>query len=116
EDGKWVIIPVNEGFSQGCPASPVFAGIVVLHDILSQIQPELEAHVAHRKAYGDCGDDGLGSLGIIMAYVDDVNSILNHSDIKYFLNRFRKLTTPLGAILNTEKTRILTTTTGESVV
>jgi hypothetical protein len=51
-----------------------------------------------------------------MAYVDDVNSILNHSDIKYFLNRFRELGTPLGAILNTEKTRILTTTTGESVV
>jgi hypothetical protein len=39
-------------------------------------------------AYGDCSDDGLGSLGIIMAYVDDVNSILHHSDTKYFLDRF----------------------------
>lgn len=115
EDGKWVIIPVNEGFSQGCPASPVFAAIV-LHDILSQIQPELNARAAQRKAYGDCGDDGLGSLGIIMAYVDDVNSILHHSDIKYFLDRFRELGGPLGAILNTEKTRILTTTTGNSVI
>lgn len=51
-----------------------------------------------------------------MAYVDDVNSILHHSDIQFFLDQFYKLGSPLGAILNTEKTRILTTTTGQSVV
>jgi hypothetical protein len=52
-----------------------------------------------------------------MAYVDDVNSILHHSDTQYFLDRFRELDSPLGAILNTEKTMILTTTTtGISVV
>jgi hypothetical protein len=46
EDGSWVIIKVNKGFSQGCPASPVFAAIV-LHDILSTIQPKLEQRAAH---------------------------------------------------------------------
>jgi hypothetical protein len=51
-----------------------------------------------------------------MAYVDDVNSILHHSDIQFFLDRFHDLGSPLGAILNTEKTRILTTTSGQSVV
>ena len=85
EDGKQVIIPVAEGFSQGCPASPVFAAIV-LHDILSCIQCELEARAAQRKAHSDCDDDGMGSLGIIMAYVDDVNSVLHHSDIQFFLD------------------------------
>ncbi|KAL7502962.1 hypothetical protein ACHAXN_001911, partial [Cyclotella atomus] len=47
EDGTWVIIDVTEGFSQGCPASPVFAAIV-LHDILCRIQPLLEQRAAHR--------------------------------------------------------------------
>lgn len=47
EDGSWVIVKVNEGFSQGCTASPVFAAII-LHDILSKIQPELESHATHR--------------------------------------------------------------------
>jgi hypothetical protein len=28
-DGTWESIPVNEGFSQGCPASPVFAAFVL---------------------------------------------------------------------------------------
>jgi hypothetical protein len=82
--GQWVIVPVHEGFSQGCPASPDFVAIV-LHDILSQIQPELVARAAQRrKAHGDCRDDGLGSLGFIMAYVDDVNRVLHHNDIINF--------------------------------
>jgi hypothetical protein len=59
ENGEWTVIPVEEGFSQGCPASPVFAALV-LHDILSTIQPELERRAAQRKALGDNGDDGLG--------------------------------------------------------
>ncbi|KAL7503585.1 hypothetical protein ACHAXN_002323, partial [Cyclotella atomus] len=61
EDGSWVIIEVNKGFSQGCPASPAFAAII-LHDILSKIQPELECRAAHRALNNDKGDDSLGSL------------------------------------------------------
>lgn len=115
EDGQWRIIAVTEGFSQGCPASPVFAAIV-LHDILSQIQPELEHRATQRKAAGDLGDDGHGSTGFSLAYVDDVNAVLHHQDVQYFLQRFKALGEPLGAILNTEKTRIMTTTTGNSLV
>jgi hypothetical protein len=37
-------------------------------------------------------------------------------EAKYFLRRFTELDGPLGAILNTEKTRILTTTSGNSLV
>jgi hypothetical protein len=40
ENGEWEIISVTEGFTQGCPVSPVFAAIV-LNDILSTIQKEL---------------------------------------------------------------------------
>ena len=41
ENGTWKVIPVQEGFAQGCPASPVFAALV-LNDILSKIQSELD--------------------------------------------------------------------------
>ncbi len=75
---------VNEGFSQGCPASPVFATIV-LQDILSTIQPELESQPAQSKLNNGGGDDGYGSLGFILTYIDDVNCMLHHEDVEFFL-------------------------------
>ena len=44
----------------------------------------------------------------MMAYVDDVNCLLPISDVKHFLDSFKKHGEPLGAFMNTEKTRILT--------
>jgi hypothetical protein len=115
EDGTWTVIAVNEGFSQGCPASPVFAAIV-LNEILTQLQTELNLRAQERKLKGDFSDDKHGCIAIILAYVDDCNILLHHDDVLFFLERFVALATPLGAILNTEKTRILTTTTGSSLV
>ncbi|KAL7502771.1 hypothetical protein ACHAXN_000676, partial [Cyclotella atomus] len=66
EDGTWIIIDVHEGFSQGCPASPVFAAIV-LHDILCRIQPDLERRAAHRALNDDKGDDNLG-ISVVFWY------------------------------------------------
>jgi hypothetical protein len=51
-----------------------------------------------------------------LAYVDDCNVLLHHEDVLFFLDRFKQLAEPLGAVLNTEKTRILTSTTGSSLV
>jgi hypothetical protein len=48
--------------------------------------------------------------------VEDVNALLHHQDVDYFLNRFKTLGEPLGTILNSDKTRIMTTTTGTSLV
>jgi hypothetical protein len=115
ENGEWTVIPVTEGFSQGCPASPVFAALV-LHDILSKIQPELQARAEQRKANGDPGDDKFGSIGFSIGYVDDVNAMLHHLDVDFFLKRFVELGKPLGAILNTDKTRIMTTASNVSLI
>ena len=112
ENGEWRIIAVTEGFSQGCPASPVFAALA-LHDILSKIQPELERQAIQRKAAGDLGDNGHSSIGFS---VDNVNAVLHRQDVDYLLNRFKTLAEPLSAILDTEKTRIMTTTTGTSLI
>ena len=40
DDGTWTTIPVREGFSQGCPASPLFAALV-LNYILRKINTDL---------------------------------------------------------------------------
>ena len=114
-DGTWAVINVTEGFSQGCPLSPVFAALV-LNAILRQLQPELEARARSRLARGDKGDDGKGSIALLMAYVDDVNILLHHEDINWFLKRFVELAGPRGGKLNTLKTRILTSTSHESLV
>jgi hypothetical protein len=42
--------------------------------------------------------------------------MLHHDDVEYFLQRFEDLATTLGTILNKEKTRIMTTTTSESLI
>jgi hypothetical protein len=115
EDGSWTTIPVTEGFSQGCPFSPTFAAIV-LNDILTQIQPELETRAKHRLLQGNKGDDDFGSLGFVFSYVDDTNAVLHHDDVRFFLDKFCELGIPLGAVLNTTKTRILTSTSGTSLI
>eukprot|EP00956_Cyclotella_meneghiniana_P012688 scaffold18030_cov64-Cyclotella_meneghiniana.AAC.2 len=114
-DGTWAVIGVEEGFSQGCPLSPVFAALV-LNVILKKLQPELEQRAKDRKDRGDFGDDRRGSIGLLMAYVDDVNALLDHRDVKWFLDRFVELANPRGGILNTMKTRILTSTSHSSVI
>ncbi|KAL7502262.1 hypothetical protein ACHAXN_000775, partial [Cyclotella atomus] len=114
EDGTWTVIAVNEGFSQGCPASSVFAAIV-LNEILTQLHKDFALRAAPRKSTSAPGDDNDGTLALTLAYVDDCNSLLHLNDVKFFLDRFVQLASPLGAILNTEKTRILTATNGTPV-
>ena len=114
-DGSWSVIAVEEGFSQGCPLSPVFAALV-LNVILKKIQPELDQRARDRVNDGDYGDDNRGSVGLLMAYVDDVNALLHHKDVRWFLERFVELAQPRGGVLNTMKTRILTSTSHNSVI
>ena len=76
----------------------------------------MNVRAKQRQANGDTGDDRYGTIAIILAYVDDTNLLLHHDDVKYFLDRFKELGEKLGAVLNTEKTRILTSTNNESTV
>jgi hypothetical protein len=112
-DGTWTDIPVCEGFSQGCPASPLFAALVLNH-ILQKCHRDLSLRASRRFAQGLSHDDGQGGAPIILGYVDDVNSLLPTEDVEFFLLKFKEYGEPLGAILNTEKTRILTSTSSRS--
>ena len=115
DDGTWDEHPVPEGFTQGCPISPIFAGLV-LGDILTRIDKELYDKTGRRLRSGHTGDDGKGGLALIMAYVDDINCLLPLEDVKFFLDRFKFYGEKYGAIMNTEKTRILTSTSGSSLL
>ena len=76
----------------------------------------LEARAKKRLRNNDAGDDSQGTIGLIMAYVDDVNILLHHDDVEFFLETFNKLATPLGGVLNVTKTRIMTSTSNKSLV
>lgn len=125
EDGSWEVIEVQEGFSQGCPASPIFAALV-LTSILTKINRDLSLDALTRFNNGNKHDDGQGGKPIILGYVDDVNVLLPIEDVEKFFLLFRlygsgidqqgnRVSPGLGAVLNTEKTRIMTTTTNKSV-
>ena len=124
-DGSWDVIEVQEGFSQGCPASPILAALV-LTSILSKINRDLSLDATSRLNDGNEYDDGQGGKPLILGYVDDVNVLLPTQDVERFFHLFRlygagidssneRVSPGLGAILNTEKTRIMTTTSGRSV-
>ena len=115
-DGTWEAIPVREGFSQGCPLSPIFAAIV-LKRILTKIHRDLMVRVQERLSEDmpKFLDDGRGGQPLILGYVDDVNVLVPTRDVHTFLKLFKKYGEPYGAVLNTEKTRILTNTGGVDI-
>ena len=115
DSDTWQHFKVEEGFTQGCPLSPLFAGIVLTH-ILQQINKELMERAEHRCKSGNPLDDGMGGSPLIMAYVDDTNCLLPIEDVHYFLQRFKEIGIPLGAEMNTDKTRIMTTISGQSIL
>ncbi|KAL7529651.1 hypothetical protein ACHAXR_003079, partial [Thalassiosira sp. AJA248-18] len=112
-DGDWEDIVVSKGFSQGCPLSPILAAIV-LNYILKQVDTILQARAKSRPAANS--DDGLGGLAIILAYVDDANFLVPLDDVEPLLRAFQSVAEPLGTIMNTAKTHILTSTSGTSIL
>ena len=114
-DGTWVALPVEEGFTQGCPLSPIFAAIVLNH-ILKKVHTDLMVKSVARAARGNGYDDGIGGAPILMVYVDDTNALVPLEDVEDFLRLFNKYVNPLGAILNLSKTKILTSTKGAAPI
>jgi len=114
-DNNWQTIVVEEGFTQGCPFSPLFAGIVLTH-ILKKISVKLEKRANQRLTEGREMDDNKGGQALITAYVDDTNCLVPLEDVQFLLQQFEQIGVPLGAVMNTDKTRILTSTNSESIV
>ena len=113
--GKWDTFAQKEGKTQGCPLSPFFAALV-LGDVLVEMDKFLKRAARLRLRAGNKYDDGQGGVTNIMAYIDDGTLCIPFPDVYSFLRRFAKIGAPVGAVLNTEKTKILTSTTGVSPI
>ena len=118
EDGSWETIDVEEEFSQGCPFSPVFAGIVFNHILrkldqlmMQRAEDRLRQCLQQRLS----SDDNQGGIPIVMGYMDDINAIVHVQDAAFFVYHFKRLGLPLGAILNQEKTRVMTSTNDQKL-
>ena len=61
------------------------------------------------------GDDDEGRITLILAYVDDVNCLVPLEDVKLLLPKFKEYGVPLGAVMNADKTRIMTSTHGHHI-
>ena len=60
-DGIWTYLLVQEGFSQGCPMSPVFTALV-LGEILQEVDSHFRQKAASRHSQGNHMDDHLGGV------------------------------------------------------
>ena len=101
----------EEGHAQGCPVAPTMS-VFELCLLVTTLHRILQALAEVRRLKGHLGDDGQGTEGTIMSYMDDTFVLLAPEDVQPFLAAFQASGAPLGIELNFTKTRLLTTTTG----
>jgi hypothetical protein len=81
-DGTWRTLLMEEGISQGCPLSPIFASLVV-STLLQPLDIKLRDQAATRLRNGDPGDDGFGGITHLLGYVDDVSACVPLKDLQF---------------------------------
>jgi hypothetical protein len=112
---EWHQLEMEDGVNQGCPLSPIFATLV-LHRILQPLDKALKERAQARVLSGDLGDDGFGSIAHLLAYMDDISSTVAYDDIEFFCTEIERLGLSRGCIVNPQKTRILTSCSGDSII
>jgi len=112
-DGTWRTLLMEEGVSQGCPLSPIFASLVIAR-LLQPLDILLKERAQERLLTGNTGDDGHGGVTHLLGYVDDVSACVPLEDLQFLCDKFNCIGTPLGCFVNPMKTRILTSTSGLS--
>ncbi|KAL7523148.1 hypothetical protein ACHAWF_000398, partial [Thalassiosira exigua] len=105
----------EEGTNQGCPLSSTLAA-VVLHKVIAPLIRKLDDRAAARLADKHGGEDDLGRRTGTKAYVDDMGAAVPLEDLRFFLEEFTRLVSPLGLHLNRSKTFILLSTSGDSAI
>jgi hypothetical protein len=113
EDGSLRQLMMKEGFSQGCPLSPLFASFVVAC-LIEPIDKLLRDCAAERLHNGDPGDDGFGGISHLLGYVDDISSCVYLPDLQFLCNTLKRNGDQVGCFINPFKTRILTSCSGNS--
>ena len=79
------------------------------------LQRAHECHKQYLKKLGLSSDDDQGCIPIVTGYMDDIDAIVHIEDAAFFIHQFKRLGLPLGAVLNQEKTRVMTYTNGHKL-
>ena len=95
-----------EGFSQGCPLSPLFA-CLVLSALTATVNKTLSTRALERIRQHITADDNLGGVSHTASVMDDTSVCLLHEDLLPFLNEFDSLGKPYGIHLHKTKTKIV---------
>ncbi len=114
-DGTWRTLLMEEGVSQGCPLSPIFASLVVAC-LLKPLDQLLKARATHQLNNGNPSNNGAGGITHLLGYVSNVSACVPHEDLEFLCDHFSNLGKPLGCFVNPMKTPILTSTSGLSPI
>jgi hypothetical protein len=114
-DGSWRCLLMEEGTSQGCPLSPLFASFVVAR-LLEPIDGLLRKRAAACHAAGDTGNDSQGGISHLLSFVDDISSCVYLPDLHFLCEQVQSRGASIGCFVNPHKTRILTSCNGTSIV
>jgi hypothetical protein len=106
---------MEEGISQGCPLSPIFASLVIAN-LIQSIDIELRKKATTCLLNGNPGDDGFGGITRLLGYVDDVSACISLADLQFLCDRFATIGAPLGCFVNPMTKRFLTSTSGHSPI
>ena len=113
QHGKNQTLNQPEGFSQGCPLSPLFA-CLVLATLTATINKNLSTRALERIKQHLLCDDNMGGTSHTASVMDDTSVCLLHQDLLPFLQNFEQLGQQFGIHLNKAKTKILSSTNGHS--
>ena len=106
---------MEEGTSQGCPLSPLFASFVVAR-LLEPIDKLLRECAGARLATGNKGNDGQGGISHLLSFVDDISSCVYLPDFDLLCEQVRSRGASIGCFVNPHKTRVLTSCNGTSIL
>ncbi len=107
-NGEWDSFCQQEGYTQGCPLSGMFAS-TVLHLALTDLCSSLDAHAMAWLALGNTGDDGFSSHSIIGNYHDDGGILIPNEDMQFAYKEFDHVGKPHSLCANWDKSGALVT-------
>jgi hypothetical protein len=79
-DGTWRTLLMEEGVSQGCPLSSIFASLVIAN-LLQPLDIELCKRATTHHLNGDPGNDGFGGITHLLGYIDDISACIPLADL-----------------------------------
>ena len=112
-NGRWSQSQQEEGLPQGCPFSPVLAALV-LNILIKELDLKLRSRAAKRKQNKILLDDNEGGITNLLAFVDDLNTVVPIEDSLFYCKTFTQLANNLGLRIREDKSIILTSTNNTS--